>query len=226
MDAPRRTQSERRETADRRLLTAAYRLISEHEMSTLTCEEVGKLAGYSRGHSYQRFGSKEGMLVTVVERLCASRRKYLERRARVDASGIEKVLDFVDLHLGGVSNSLEMAAFFRVLAAPVLAMPKLNRAIDAARAETFEDISRVLRESRTGDRYESASESEGRVRIIYGLMTGMALQHAHIRREREFNLVRSDVQAFLRSALSRNSDGLPQQPAGRMDNNYHKYWTG
>ncbi len=63
---PRRTQKERREETERRVLAAATALIAEHGSRALTLAKVGGAAGYSRGIVSHHFGSRENLLRAVI----------------------------------------------------------------------------------------------------------------------------------------------------------------
>jgi AcrR family transcriptional regulator len=60
--APRRTQSQRREEAERRLLEAALAIVAERGTVRMTLAEVAAAAGYSRGLPTHRFGNKAGLV--------------------------------------------------------------------------------------------------------------------------------------------------------------------
>jgi AcrR family transcriptional regulator len=70
--ATRRTQAERVAESDRALLGAAVRLIAERGYQRTTLAAIGEASGYSRGLVTQRFGSKEGLLLAVLDRLLDS----------------------------------------------------------------------------------------------------------------------------------------------------------
>lgn len=69
--ASRRTQAERSALSEDRLLGAALRLISERGYDRTTLQAIGDAAGYSRGLVSHRFGSKEGLLWALLERMFA-----------------------------------------------------------------------------------------------------------------------------------------------------------
>ena len=52
-----RTQSDRRDTAEARILDAALRIVAERGTDGMTLAEVGEAAGYSRGLPAHYFGS-------------------------------------------------------------------------------------------------------------------------------------------------------------------------
>jgi AcrR family transcriptional regulator len=62
----RRTQRERREETERKVLAAATALIAEHGSRALTLAEVGEAAGYSRGIVSHHFGSRDNLLRAVM----------------------------------------------------------------------------------------------------------------------------------------------------------------
>lgn len=64
----RRTQAERRAISEQKIIDAAMRVIGRKGTDRLTLSEVGAEAGYSRGLPAHLFGSKEGLLLHVVER--------------------------------------------------------------------------------------------------------------------------------------------------------------
>ncbi len=63
----RRTQRERREETERRVLDAATALIAERGSRALSLAEVGEAAGYSRGIVSHHFGSRENLLRAVMD---------------------------------------------------------------------------------------------------------------------------------------------------------------
>ncbi len=65
----RRTQAERSEASRRRLLDAAFELLSERGSTLFTLAEVGERAGYSRGLPSQVFGTKAALLQQLVPHL-------------------------------------------------------------------------------------------------------------------------------------------------------------
>lgn len=64
---PRRTQQERREEAERRLLEAAADLIATSGIGSITLAAVGERAGYSRGIVGHHFGSKASLMERLIE---------------------------------------------------------------------------------------------------------------------------------------------------------------
>lgn len=85
----RRTQSQRREEAERRLLDAALGIVARAGSARLTLAEVGAAAGYSRGLATHRFGNKAGLLRALAAHINVRFHEQLRaappRRAGLDA---------------------------------------------------------------------------------------------------------------------------------------------
>lgn len=62
----RRTQRERREHTERKVLAAATELIAQHGTRGVTLAKVGEAAGYSRGIVSHHFGSRDNLLRAVM----------------------------------------------------------------------------------------------------------------------------------------------------------------
>lgn len=62
----RRTQRERREETERKVLEAATALIARHGSRALTLAKVGEAAGYSRGIVSHQFGNRDNLLRAVM----------------------------------------------------------------------------------------------------------------------------------------------------------------
>ncbi len=63
---PRKTQAERTETSDRKMLDATVKLIVERGPAATSLKDVGLVAGYSRGLAGHRFGTKDGLFAYVL----------------------------------------------------------------------------------------------------------------------------------------------------------------
>lgn len=96
--APRRTQVERRQDAERRLLEAGLELIARRGVHGMTLSEVGEHAGYSRGLVAHHFGNKDGFLRALALHI---RQRFLAAQQRMPpvAPGLARLLASVDLYV-------------------------------------------------------------------------------------------------------------------------------
>jgi AcrR family transcriptional regulator len=90
------SQQERNERSTNALLDAAAALIAEGGFSSLTLAAIGERAGYSRGLVTARFGSKDGLVDELIERIVGrwSHRNVLPRTK--GRPGLEAMLVMLD----------------------------------------------------------------------------------------------------------------------------------
>ena len=112
----RRTQEERREEAERRILEAATRIIGKTGVETFTLADVGEAAGYSRGLPAHYFKTKAGLLTAVVTYLAEHyfRRVTFQGRQRITTDDIvAEITSFIEV---AKKNPLAAKAFITAMA--------------------------------------------------------------------------------------------------------------
>lgn len=96
----RRTQAERRDAAHRRMIRAAIRLIARQGYSQTTLAEVADEAGYSSGLVSHHFGSKDGLLRELIQRIAVRFYEDQVRPAIESRSGLSALEAMIDVYLG------------------------------------------------------------------------------------------------------------------------------
>lgn len=86
----------RSELSTRRLLTAAAELIAERGYNLTTLAAIGDRAGYSHGLVTRRFGSKEGLLEVLLERMISDWREHELSDAIGDKNGVAAIRAVID----------------------------------------------------------------------------------------------------------------------------------
>jgi AcrR family transcriptional regulator len=171
-----RTQRQRRQETERRLLDAAAALVAAGGSRAVTLQEVGRLAGYSRGIVNHMFGTKEALLTALVA----------GAQQRVAPSpgpgpGLARLRQRAARYIDQISAGDEHArAFLLLWAESVGATPQL-RAIFADRDDLF---AREIREDLTagiadGD-IRPGIDVEGTALALIAALRGAGL-HAIIR---------------------------------------------
>ncbi|MGE0312728.1 MAG: TetR/AcrR family transcriptional regulator [Lautropia sp.] len=96
---PRRTQAQRRERAERRLLDAALAIVARRGSVRMTLAEVGVAAGYSRGLPAQHFGSKAGLLRALAAHIGV---RFREQREAAPARrpGLDAIRGAISVYFG------------------------------------------------------------------------------------------------------------------------------
>jgi AcrR family transcriptional regulator len=100
----RRSQAQRRDDAEQRLLAAAVQLVGERGLERITLAEVGEAAGYSRGLPAHYFGGKEGLVVALASHLIENFGRALERSER-HRPGLDRLLGMVGFYLGSARKT-------------------------------------------------------------------------------------------------------------------------
>jgi len=95
----RRTQTQRREQAERRLLDAALAIVARTGTVRLTLAAVGLAAGYSRGLATHRFGNKAGLLRALAAHITATFQDQM-RAAPKRRSGIDAIRGNIEVYFG------------------------------------------------------------------------------------------------------------------------------
>lgn len=108
----RRTQAERRQQSELGLLVAAAEVIVEHGFNGATFDRISERAGYSRGLVTLRFGSKDGLVVAMIEFLGARLEEAYAARLTEVRSGRANLLAFVDVFLLRLEEDPMTNAYF------------------------------------------------------------------------------------------------------------------
>ena len=134
----RRTQAERREESERRMLQAAAELIAEQGFTTTSLDHIGLRAGYRRGLVSHKFGSKEGLAHELIKRIRRNVYDSAIDPVRRKEGGVEAVIEVADAYVAGLERRKPYTRALYVLMFESLGpLPATN--------EEFKDISRNLK---------------------------------------------------------------------------------
>ena len=117
--ARRMTQAERRDRSERELIAAAIKLVAEQGVSAATFDSLGREAGFSRGLVTQRFGSKEGLIRTLIAHLHDWQAEFMEAGDVEGMDGLTALFALIHLHTSHMRESPEGDAYFMLLSAAV-----------------------------------------------------------------------------------------------------------
>lgn len=167
----RRTQKERREETERRVLAAATALIAQHGSRGITLAAVGEAAGYSRGIVSHHFGSRENLLRAVM------RDAQTFTLPEPDGSAAEWLAQTVRAYLTNVTRRRPSAAAFlqmwgEAIAADPVLMP-LYAKQDAGFRRLLAD---KVREGIADGSVRPDADPDAIAVALVGLVRGIALQ--------------------------------------------------
>lgn len=115
----RRTQAERRDQSELRLLTAAAEIIEAEGFAAATFEAIGARAGYSRGLASRKFGSKDGLVRAVIAFLTARVEAHYVARIAGLSSPMACIQAYVDVLLDELDRDRLFRAYFVMMASAV-----------------------------------------------------------------------------------------------------------
>ena len=95
----RRTQAERTELSDKLIMRAAVRLIGKQGYFRTTLAQIGADAGYSGALISYRYGSKQGLLRALVDRIVNRFWDDQLHPAIEDRTGLEALCTWADVYL-------------------------------------------------------------------------------------------------------------------------------
>lgn len=205
MDAPRlpprRTQAQRREESDARLMTAAARIIASEGYLACTLERVGERAGFSRGLASRKYGSKDGLIEAVIWRVSAHVHEQVDEAIAGIDSPLQQLLCLVDRFVALVHSDVMVRAYFVLFSAMI-----------ANRLDTHEVFRQV--QERFGERMveliaaaQARGETGGDVSpesaayLLGSLLAGMAIEAA-MGAEPPSPALRPDLQRIMLRALA------------------------
>jgi AcrR family transcriptional regulator len=167
----RRTQRERREETERKVLGAATVLIAQHGSRALTLAAVGEAAGYSRGIVSHHFGSRENLLRAVM------RDAQAFTLPELGDSAAEWLADMVRAYLKNVTSRRPAAgAFLQMWGEAIAADPVLMPLYAEHDASFRRLLAGKVREGIRDGSVRADANPESTAVFLVGLVRGIALQ--------------------------------------------------
>ena len=172
----RRTQAERRDESERRLLRAAVELIADHGVSAATFEAVGQRAGYSRGLATQKFGSKQGMIEALIARLHERQDEALAQAGIDRAPGFEALLGYVDHYLRQLGKDAESRAYFMLLADAISDLTALRAAFEASHRRVERLLETIVIRGQDEGAIRADLDPDAAALMVGSLLLGLSVQ--------------------------------------------------
>lgn len=134
-----RTQVERRDEAERRILEAAALIVAEGGLEAITLAEAGARAGYSRGLPSHYFRTKSDLLselgTYIIDSFIAER-----RAASPELTGYDGLIASLKYYFVMPSRTPAMARAFHAVLAGALTMPAIATTVAKLNRETRTEI--------------------------------------------------------------------------------------
>lgn len=174
--AIRRTQAERSDESERRLLDATMTVVAARGVSAATFEAIGRAAGYSRGLATQKFGSKQGLIEALIADLHEKQDAGLAAHHIDEAPGLEAVLEYVDLYLTNLAHGEATRAYFMLMAGAVADASELSAAFGRSHDRVKARLSRLLARGQSEGGVRRGLDPEAAALMVGSLLLGVSVQ--------------------------------------------------
>ncbi|MEN3351009.1 MAG: hypothetical protein V7632_4644 [Bradyrhizobium sp.] len=171
--APRRTQGERRDEAERRILEAAARIVAEGGLEAVTLAEAGERAGYSRGLPSHYFRTKNDLLSALATYVIDS---FMVRRRAVapELTGYDGLL--VSLRYYFTIRSSKMARAFQAVLAGALTVPAIAETVSRLNRDVKADLAAGIRAGIAAGRVRPEIDPDIESALILATLRGSVAQ--------------------------------------------------
>lgn len=172
----RRTQEDRREQSDRRILRAATKLIARNGSAGTSMAEIGLAAGYSRGLPAERFGTKDALLKCVVARIEEAFQTRLAAELG-DKTGLAAVEARIVAHLEGALKGADgVRALYLLYMESLTVAPELHEQIAQMGHDNRDGFANHLRDARCRGEIEDDVDPKAYAMVILGAIRGIITQ--------------------------------------------------
>lgn len=172
----RRTQAERRDESERRLLDATARVVAEQGVSAATFEAIGRSAGYSRGLATQKFGSKDGLIEALIADLHERQNELLAAHHIADLGGLEAVIAYVDLYLRHLGDGEATRAYFMLLAGAVADASSLRAAFAQSHERVKARLAALVERGQAEGGIRREVDPQAAALMVGSLLLGLSVQ--------------------------------------------------
>lgn len=171
-----RTQAERRDESERRLIEATVELVAQEGVAAATFDRIGRHAGYSRGLASHKFGSKDGLVRALIAHLHARQDEMLALSDVAHMNGLDAIIAYVRAHYDALSAEQDLRAYFSLLASAAADLSDIREAF----AQSHERVKLLLaafiaRGQREGLIVKSAN-AEAVALMVGAALMGAAMQ--------------------------------------------------
>ena len=169
----RRTQTERRDEAEQRMMAAAVELIAEKGFRGLVLGDVGTRAGYSPALPVHYFKTKEALIVQVADRIIAEYTGVLRSKMKPGASGLEALRHYVHIYLQyAYEKRGDRRAFFMITSEAAVDAP-LRESIATLSRSGAAHLAKLIREGQASGEIEPMIDADIHGTLILATLRGL-----------------------------------------------------
>ncbi len=168
----RRTNQQRRQESDKRLLDAGLRLVAEKGAAGATLGDIGIAAGFSRSLPLERFGSKLQFLIALVDRT----EDWFNQWAFADLKGkegLEGLTARIEAHLASATASWDAtSALFMLYFEALTVVPELRPRVTAVGHAYRSALRDLIRQGQERGEIRRDIDAEIEATALFGAIRG------------------------------------------------------
>lgn len=173
----KRTQADRRDESERRLLEAMVEIVAEEGVGATTFENIARRAGYSRGLAFLKFGSKEGLIRALIRRLQQSRIEALSALDIGHMTGLDALKTYIRLHFDELSAAHDTRAYFTLAAGAVADLSTVRNAFSELHEQSRIFLEHLIQRGQMEGCIRVDVDPTGAALAIGSLLLGASMQH-------------------------------------------------
>jgi AcrR family transcriptional regulator len=200
MKAERRSQAQRRDEAEQRLLEAAIRLVGERGLERITLAQVGEAAGYSRGLPAHYFGGKDGLIVALAGHVIDNFGRALERSEH-HRPGLERLLGIAAFYLDSARKTPAATRALFVLLGEGLSNRLVSERLAQLNARSLKSFAVNLRAAVAAGEVRSDVDPDAQAIVVLAGLRGAVGLWLLAPHDIDLGVVRTEFVASLRRSL-------------------------
>ena len=174
----RRTQRERREQSEQRIIRAAADLFAEQGFLRTTLNQVGSAAGYTGGLVTHRFGSKKGLLQAVVEHMASRFRNDQLNDALMRQDADDALEDFIEIYLNEVVvREKHIRTLYVIFGSALAAVPEVQEAVSALNDRLRELLTEIVSRGQDEGVFRAEIDPKDAACATLGILRGVVMQY-------------------------------------------------
>ncbi|MGZ5932258.1 MAG: TetR/AcrR family transcriptional regulator [Rhizomicrobium sp.] len=177
LERQKRTQADRRDESERRLLDAMIEIVEEEGVGATTFENIARRAGYSRGLAFLKFGSKEGLIRALIRRLQQSRIDALQALDIGHMTGLDALNTYIRLHFDELTATHDTRAYFTLAAGAVADLSTIRNAFSESHAQSRIFLEQLILRGQIEGCIRADVDPTGAALAIGSLLLGASMQH-------------------------------------------------
>lgn len=199
----RRTQAERTEQSDKLIMRAAVKLIARQGYFRTTLSQIGAEAGYSGGLVSYRFGSKEGLLRALIERITNRFWDDQMHPAIAGRPGLDALCTWTEVYLGELAaRESRLRALYVLMGEALGPVPEIRKVFaelnESMRSLVEDCIRRGVEERTIRTDADPATDAAAAVALVRGVAMQWLIDPGCF----DLKTVREQVKATLRRSLA------------------------